>query len=127
MGDATSSPGRTRAAASGTMDPARSDHGQRHKGQDAALARRKARGVTLHAQTIPAWSNPGSALSARHPPRFRGRQKRGMRATPWPKAANRGRFLLPQKPPSAVIPAERSERRDPVSTFADVSFWWIAR
>src|SRR5215470_5040049 len=49
MGDATSSPGRTRAASSGTMDPARSDHGQRHKGQDAALARRKARGVTLHA------------------------------------------------------------------------------
>src|SRR5215471_7037057 len=53
MEDATSSPGRTRAASSGTMDPARSDHGQRHKGQDAALARRKARGVTLHAQTIP--------------------------------------------------------------------------
>jgi hypothetical protein len=38
-----SSPGRTRAASSGTNDPARSDHGQRHKGQDAALARRKAR------------------------------------------------------------------------------------
>src|SRR5262245_55435766 len=46
MGDATSSPGRTRAASSGTMDPARSDHGQRHKGQDAALARRKARGAS---------------------------------------------------------------------------------
>src|SRR5215510_2056089 len=49
MGDATSSPGRTRAASSGTMDPARSDHGQRHKGQDAALARRKAwRCIAMH-------------------------------------------------------------------------------
>ena len=28
------------------MEPARSDHGQRHKGQDAALARRKARGAS---------------------------------------------------------------------------------
>jgi len=56
------------------------------------LARRKAQGVTLHAQTIPAWSNPGSALSARHPPRSRGRRKRRMRATPWPRAANRGRY-----------------------------------
>src|SRR5262249_16758195 len=45
MGDATSSPGRTRAASSATMEPARSDHGQRHKGQDAALARRKAWGA----------------------------------------------------------------------------------
>src|SRR5206468_7157012 len=46
MGDATSSPGRTRAASPATMEPARSDHGQRHKGQDAALARRKARGAS---------------------------------------------------------------------------------
>jgi hypothetical protein len=98
-----SSPGRTRAASSGTSDPARSDHGQRHKGQDAALARRKARGVTLHAQTIPAWSNPGSALSARHPPRSRGRRKREMRATPWPRAANRGRFSFDS---TKVYPAQ---------------------
>ena len=49
MEDATSSPGRTRAASPATIEPARSDHGQRHKGQDAALARRKAWGVTFHA------------------------------------------------------------------------------
>ena len=81
MGDATSSPGRTRAASSGHYDPARSDDGQRHKGQDAALARRKARGVTLHAQGPAIRARPGAThsrtrsratwvmrLVARHPP-----------------------------------------------------------
>src|SRR5262245_62491368 len=33
-------------------------------------------------------------LVARHPPRFWGDGKSGMRATPWPRAANRGRFSL---------------------------------
>src|SRR5262252_2727401 len=73
---ATFVPGPYSGSLVGHYEPARSDHGQRHKGQDAALARRKARGVTFHAQTIPAWSNPGSALSARHPPRLRGRRKK---------------------------------------------------
>ena len=51
MGDATSVPGPYSGSLVGHYDPARSDHGQRLKGQDAALARRKARGVTLHAQS----------------------------------------------------------------------------
>src|SRR5262249_49751768 len=70
------------------------DHGQTPKGKDAALVRRKVRGVTFHAQTIPAWSNPGSALSARRPPRLRGRKKRGTRAIPWPRAETGADFLL---------------------------------
>src|SRR5262245_39065174 len=31
-------------------------------------------------------------LVARHPPRFWGDGKSGLRATPWPRAANRGRY-----------------------------------
>src|SRR5262249_41239609 len=73
MEDATSSPGRTRVTSPATMEPARSDHGQRHKGQDAALARRKARGVTFHALTsgairTTARSNPGIAPCRRADP-----------------------------------------------------------
>src|SRR5262249_34463829 len=100
MGDATSSPGRTRAASSATMEPARSDHGQRHKGQDAALARRKARGVTFHAHRPeqsgqPARSNPGIAPCRRADPLVcEGDGSSGTRATPWPRAANRGRYYF---------------------------------
>src|SRR5206468_12583327 len=59
-------PGPYSGSLAGHYEPARSDHGQRHKGQDAALARRKARGVTLHAPSsgvirTPARSNPGNA------------------------------------------------------------------
>src|SRR5262245_34005064 len=35
-------------------------------------------------------------LVARHPPRSSRETERGMRATPWPRAANRGRFSLTQ-------------------------------
>src|SRR5215470_13578399 len=98
MEDATSSPGRTRAASSGTMDPARSDHGQTPKGKDAALARRKARGVTLHAHRPeqsgqPARSNPGNAPCRRAIPldvEGDGREKCGR--PPGPEHVNRGRF-----------------------------------
>src|SRR5215510_14001226 len=106
MEDATSSPGRTRAASSGTMDPARSDHGQTPKGKDAALARRKARGVTLHAQGPAIRARPGATHSRTDPGQpgscalWRAIplacEGDGMRATPWPRAANRGRFLLTQ-------------------------------
>src|SRR5262245_64761325 len=51
----------------GHYDPARSDHGQRHKGQDAALARRKARGVTLHAQGLAFRARPGATHSRTDP------------------------------------------------------------
>src|SRR5436309_15698801 len=44
-GDATVVPGPYSGSLAGHYEPARSDHGQRHKGQDAALARRKARGA----------------------------------------------------------------------------------
>ena len=67
MEDATSSPGRTRAASSGTSDPARSDHGQRHKGQDAALARRKALGVTFHAHRPEQSGHPPGVIRATRP------------------------------------------------------------
>src|SRR6058998_2692698 len=43
---ATFVPGPCSGSLVGHYDPARSDHGQRHKGQDAALARRKARGAS---------------------------------------------------------------------------------
>src|SRR5262245_18455397 len=59
MEDATSYSG----SLVGHYDPARSDHGQRHKGQDAALARRKARGVTLHAQGPAIRARPGATHS----------------------------------------------------------------
>src|SRR5438094_693360 len=39
-------PGPYSGSLAGHYEPARSDHGQRHKGQDAALARRKARGAS---------------------------------------------------------------------------------
>src|SRR5215470_953468 len=68
MEDATSSPGRTRAASSGTMDPARSDHGQRHKGQDAALARRKAwRCIAMHLIVRSNPDNPPGVIRALRP------------------------------------------------------------
>src|SRR5262245_8368173 len=47
----------------GHYDPARSDHGQTPKGKDAALARRKARGVTLHAQGPAFRARPGATHS----------------------------------------------------------------
>ena len=47
----------------GHYDPARSDHGQMPKGKDAALARRKARGVTLHAQGPAIRARPGATHS----------------------------------------------------------------
>ena len=103
MEDATSSPGRTRVTSSGTMDPARSDHGQRHKGQDAALARRKARGVTFHAHPsgairTPARSNPGTAPCRRADPLVcEGDGRNGMQATPWPRAETGADFLLTQR------------------------------
>jgi hypothetical protein len=94
-----SSPGRTRAASSGTSDPARSDHGQRHKGQDAALARRKARGASqVHLIVRSNPDTPPGAIRANAPCRraipldCEGDGRSGMRATPWPRAANRGRF-----------------------------------
>ena len=59
---ATSVPGPYSGSLAGHYEPARSDHGQRHKGQDAALARRKARGVTFHAQG-PAASRATSGLA----------------------------------------------------------------
>src|SRR5262245_37105855 len=67
-------------------------------------------------------------LVARRPPRLRGRRKTAMRATPWPRAANRGRFSLPQytsfnpiscstieyvnadRPHSPFVPAEAGPR-----------------
>ena len=57
---ATSVPGPYSGSLAGHYEPARSDHGQRHKGQDAALARRKARGVTLHAQGPAFRARPGA-------------------------------------------------------------------
>src|SRR5262245_62169592 len=76
-------PGPCSGSLAGHYEPARSDHGQTPKGKDAALVRRKARGVTLHAQSPALRARPGShALSgrsgeiqamrlvARHPPRF---------------------------------------------------------
>src|SRR5262245_48032347 len=98
-------PGPCSGSLAGHYEPARSDHGQRPKGKDAALVRRKARGVTLHAQGPAIRARPGAthsraglaksrpcALSARQPLALRGSEKTGMRATPWPRAANRGRF-----------------------------------
>ena len=47
------------------MEPARSDHGQRHKGQDAALARRKARGASqVHLIVRSNPDNPPGAIRA---------------------------------------------------------------
>ena len=63
VGDATSVPGPYSGSLVGHYDPARSDHGQRLKGQDAALARRKARGVTLHAQGPAIRARPGATHS----------------------------------------------------------------
>src|SRR5262249_9552834 len=64
MEDATSSPGGPRAASSATIEPARSDHRQRHKGQDAALARRKARGAAMHLIVRSNPDNPPGAIRA---------------------------------------------------------------
>src|SRR5262245_3505120 len=60
-------PGPYSGSLAGHYDPARSDHGQRHKGQDAALARRKARGVTLHAQGPAIRARPGTTHSRADP------------------------------------------------------------
>ena len=38
----------------------------------------------------PAWRSRPCALSARHPPRREGGEKRGMRAIPWPEARKQG-------------------------------------
>src|SRR5215471_6179351 len=81
-GDATSSPGGTRAASSATIEPARSDHRQRHKGQDAALARRKARGASqVHLMVRSNPDNPPGAIRALRlvgapTPSIRGRRKK---------------------------------------------------
>src|SRR4030095_8707011 len=66
-GDATFVPGPYSGSLAGHYEPARSDHGQRHKGQDAALARRKARGVTLHAQGPANRARPGATHSRTDP------------------------------------------------------------
>jgi hypothetical protein len=50
------------------MDPARSDHGQRHKGQDAALARRKAwRCTDVHLIVRSNPDNPPGVIRALRP------------------------------------------------------------
>src|SRR5262245_32996036 len=59
MEDATSSPGRTRAASPATRSRPGPTTVKGIKGQDAALARRKARGVTLHAQGPAIRARPG--------------------------------------------------------------------
>src|SRR5262245_37649160 len=96
--NATFVPGPYSGSLAGHYEPARSDHGQRHKGQDAALARRKARGVTLHAHRPEQSGHPPGAIRAMRlvgapsPSIFEGDGREEERATPWPKAANRGRF-----------------------------------
>jgi len=62
-GHATFVPGPCAGSPVGHYDPARSDHGQTPKGKDAALARRKARGVTLHAQSPAIRARPGATHS----------------------------------------------------------------
>src|SRR5262245_21500 len=106
--DAISVPGPYSGSLVGHYDPARSDHGQTPKGKDAALARRKARGVTLHAQSPAIRARPRATHSRAGPgelikrtwimrlvgapsPSPEGERKTGIRATLWPKDANRGR------------------------------------
>src|SRR5262247_3007420 len=62
--NATFVPGPYSGSLAGHYEPARSDHGQRHKGQDAALARRKARGVTLHAHRPEQSGHPPGVIRA---------------------------------------------------------------
>src|SRR5262245_16167791 len=96
----------------GHYDPARSDHGQRHKGQDAALARRKARGVTLHAQGPAIRARPGvtrsraglaksrpCALWRADPRGCGGDGRRGKRAPPGPRPS---RVALASRAPGPV-------------------------
>src|SRR5499426_1063250 len=96
--NATFVPGPYSGSLAGHYEPARSDHGQRHKGQDAALARRKARGVTLHAHRPEQSGNPPGVIRALRlvgapsPSIFEGDGREEVTATPWPRAANRGRF-----------------------------------
>src|SRR5262245_44702161 len=60
-------PGPCSGSLAGHYEPARSDHGQRPKGKDAALVRRKARGVTLHAQGPALRARPGATHSRADP------------------------------------------------------------
>src|SRR5262245_26965676 len=96
--NATFVPGPYSGSLAGHYEPARSDHGQRHKGQDAALARRKAR-VHESAPTVRRKpDNPPGVIRALRlvgapsPSIFEGDGREEVTATPWPRAANRGRF-----------------------------------
>ena len=99
MGDATSSPGRTRAASSAT----RSRPGQTTvKGQKAKMPRWRAarRGGASQCTSssgvirTSARSNPGTAPCRRADPLVReGDGSSGMRATPWPRAETGADFV----------------------------------
>ena len=99
-GDATSVPGRYSGSLVGHYRAGpRSDHRQRHKGQDAALARRKARGAQMH---LIVRSNPDirpeqsgqCALSARQPPRFEGEGKKRKSGEPPRPATEQGPIFV---------------------------------
>jgi hypothetical protein len=76
------------------MDPARSDHGQRHKGQDAALARRKAWGVTFHAQNHTSLEQSRQRLVGAPTPSFARETEERNAGDPLAQSRNRGRFSL---------------------------------